>query len=68
MTVTALGVPGVRTGPGTFPTPCRGTGPLLDTFGRTATDLGVSLTDRCNLRCTTACPPRAWTGCPARTH
>ena len=27
-------------------------GPLLDTFGRAATDLRVSLTDRCNLRCT----------------
>ena len=26
-------------------------GPLLDTFGRVATDLRVSLTDRCNLRC-----------------
>ena len=24
---------------------------LLDTFGRVATDLRVSLTDRCNLRC-----------------
>jgi len=32
------------------------TGPLLDTFGRTATDLRVSLTDRCNLRCTYCMP------------
>ena len=32
------------------------TGALLDTFGRTATDLRVSLTDRCNLRCTYCMP------------
>ncbi|MQA06745.1 MAG: GTP 3',8-cyclase MoaA [Streptosporangiales bacterium] len=31
-------------------------GPLLDTFGRVATDLRVSLTDRCNLRCTYCMP------------
>ena len=30
--------------------------PLLDTFGRVATDLRVSLTDRCNLRCTYCMP------------
>ncbi|HJQ04169.1 MAG TPA: GTP 3',8-cyclase MoaA [Nocardioides sp.] len=29
---------------------------LLDRFGRTATDLRVSLTDRCNLRCTYCMP------------
>ncbi|MGP3972009.1 GTP 3',8-cyclase MoaA [Streptomyces sp. 6N223] len=29
---------------------------LLDTFGRIATDLRVSLTDRCNLRCTYCMP------------
>ena len=31
-------------------------GPLLDTYGRVATDLRVSLTDRCNLRCTYCMP------------
>jgi cyclic pyranopterin phosphate synthase len=31
-------------------------GPLVDTFGRAATDLRVSLTDRCNLRCTYCMP------------
>ncbi|MDQ6527366.1 GTP 3',8-cyclase MoaA [Nocardioides sp. LHD-245] len=31
--------------------------PLLDQHGRTATDLRVSLTDRCNLRCTYCMPP-----------
>jgi cyclic pyranopterin phosphate synthase len=30
---------------------------LLDTFGRQATDLRVSLTDRCNLRCAYCMPP-----------
>ena len=32
------------------------TGGLVDRFGRTATDLRVSLTDRCNLRCTYCMP------------
>ncbi len=32
-------------------------GRLLDRFGRVATDLRVSLTDRCNLRCTYCMPP-----------
>ncbi|WP_220131275.1 GTP 3',8-cyclase MoaA [Streptomyces sp. PT12] len=35
---------------------------LLDTYGRAATDLRVSLTDRCNLRCTYCMPEEglAW--------
>ena len=47
MTIIELGVPSVQR-------PVRGMpadGPLVDTFGRVATDLRVSLTDRCNLRC-----------------
>src|SRR3954465_15941637 len=32
------------------------TGALVDRFGRTATDLRVSLTDRCNLRCSYCMP------------
>ena len=32
------------------------TGALADTFGRVATDLRVSLTDRCNLRCSYCMP------------
>ena len=32
------------------------TAPLVDTFGRVATDLRVSLTDRCNLRCSYCMP------------
>src|SRR5215831_1355541 len=36
---------------------------LADTFGRVATDLRVSLTDRCNLRCTYCMPEEGlqWT-------
>src|SRR5215471_19796599 len=30
---------------------------LTDSYGRTASDLRVSLTDRCNLRCTYCMPP-----------
>ncbi|MFG2025763.1 hypothetical protein [Streptomyces sp. NPDC048825] len=29
---------------------------LIDTYGRVTTDLRVSLTDRCNLRCTYCMP------------
>ncbi len=52
MTVTALGLPAVSRTVGPAPTH----GPLVDTFGRVATDLRVSLTDRCNLRCTYCMP------------
>ncbi len=52
MTVTVLGLPTVSR-PIT-PAPSRG--PLVDTFGRVATDLRVSVTDRCNLRCTYCMP------------
>jgi len=49
-----LGIPGVRS------TPDISTRPdlpgLIDTYGRVATDLRVSLTDRCNLRCTYCMP------------
>jgi cyclic pyranopterin phosphate synthase len=31
-------------------------GPLIDSFGRTATDLRISLTDKCSLRCTYCMP------------
>ena len=53
LTVTALGLPTVR---GSAPDPADTgppptDGPLIDRFGRVATDLRVSLTDRCNLRC-----------------
>lgn len=38
------------------PRPARSRG-LVDRYGRVATDLRVSLTDRCNLRCTYCMPP-----------
>src|SRR3954462_4488775 len=31
-------------------------GPLIDTFGRIADDLRISVTDRCNFRCTYCMP------------
>jgi GTP 3',8-cyclase len=50
MTITELGVPSVqRPSGGVAGVPTDG--PLVDTYGRVATDLRVSLTDRCNLRC-----------------
>ncbi len=33
------------------------TGPLIDSYGRTHTYLRISVTDRCNLRCTYCMPP-----------
>jgi cyclic pyranopterin phosphate synthase len=51
VTVIDLGVPSL--GPAE---PAPTSGALIDTFGRIATDLRVSLTDRCNLRCTYCMP------------
>ncbi len=46
--------------PPTSPAPVDG--PLIDTFGRVADDLRVSVTDRCNFRCTYCMPAEgvAW--------
>ncbi|MDT5057696.1 MAG: 3,8-cyclase, partial [Mycobacterium sp.] len=52
MTIIELGVPSVQRPVEGMPTD----GPMVDTFGRVATDLRVSLTDRCNLRCTYCMP------------
>jgi cyclic pyranopterin phosphate synthase len=52
MTITELGVPSAQRPLGDAPAD----GPLIDTFGRVATDLRVSLTDRCNLRCAYCMP------------
>ncbi len=43
-------------------TPAPADGPLADTFGRIANDLRVSVTDRCNFRCTYCMPAEglAW--------
>jgi len=55
MTITTLGLPAVprRLDGSTAHPP---SGPLIDSYGRSATDLRVSLTDRCNLRCTYCMP------------
>lgn len=42
-------------------------GPLVDTFGRVHTDLRISLTDRCNLRCTYCMPAEGLDWIPS-TH
>jgi cyclic pyranopterin phosphate synthase len=58
MTLTTLGVPSVPSrnhGPAASAAP-PATGPLVDTYGRVATDLRISLTDRCNLRCSYCMP------------
>ncbi|THG28717.1 GTP 3',8-cyclase MoaA [Naasia lichenicola] len=47
----SLGIPRILTAHGA-PT----TGGLVDTFGRQATDMRLSLTDKCNLRCTYCMP------------
>ena len=53
---TELGLPSLR-GVGPTRDPARPDDPrLVDTFGRVATDLRISLTDRCNLRCTYCMP------------
>ena len=39
-------------------------GPLVDTFGRVHDDLRISVTDRCNLRCTYCMPDRGMTFLP----
>jgi GTP 3',8-cyclase len=39
-------------------------GPLLDTFGRVADDLRISVTDRCNFRCTYCMPAEGLTWLP----
>ena len=67
MTLTALGVPTVRrasphAGFADVPT----AGPLRDTFGRVASDLRVSLTDRCNLRCSYCMPAEGLDWLPSR--
>ena len=41
-------------------------GPLVDRYSRVARDLRVSLTDRCNLRCTYCMPADGLAGYPPR--
>lgn len=55
MTAVALGMPGLAARPAADPAR-PDTPQLVDRFGRVATDLRISLTDRCNLRCTYCMP------------
>ena len=62
MTLTTLGFPSVPSrvdGPSVgraVAADAPSAGPLVDTYGRVATDLRISLTDRCNLRCSYCMP------------
>lgn len=56
MTAVDLGFPRVPSTRGSSAVPRPDTPALVDSFGRVATDLRVSLTDRCNLRCTYCMP------------
>ena len=57
MTTVALGIPFAGRTPPTTSTQARPAVPgLVDRFGRVARDLRVSLTDRCNLRCSYCMP------------
>ncbi|MBB3601942.1 cyclic pyranopterin phosphate synthase [Mycolicibacterium sp. BK556] len=56
MTMTSLGLPAIRRDAEVLSADMPRSGPMVDTFGRVATDLRVSLTDRCNLRCTYCMP------------
>ncbi|MDD9206987.1 GTP 3',8-cyclase MoaA [Georgenia sp. 10Sc9-8] len=70
MASVTLGMPAVRPGadgggtgvPSTSDRPV--TDGLVDRFGRVATDLRVSLTDRCNLRCEYCMPPEGFEWLP----
>ena len=55
---TALGIPAIRPRRQSSELPAERpeTPLLLDTYGRVADDLRISLTDRCNLRCTYCMP------------
>ena len=67
MTLTVLGVPTVRrAGERAVFAEVPAAGPLRDTFGRIASDLRVSLTDRCNLRCSYCMPAEGLDWLPSR--
>ena len=64
MTRLTLGIPSIRRDPARMPSMAGrpGVSGLVDTFGREARDLRVSITEKCSLRCT-YCMPEA--GLPA---
>ncbi|WP_417220782.1 GTP 3',8-cyclase MoaA [Arthrobacter sp.] len=65
-TIPAPGTSGPETAHGTVPPPAPGDDPrLVDRFGRVATDLRISLIDKCNLRCTYCMPADGLAWLPA---
>src|SRR5258708_19010862 len=56
MTITTLGLPRVPRRLVGRASQAPSTGTLVDSYGRHATDMRVSLTDKCNLRCTYCMP------------
>jgi cyclic pyranopterin phosphate synthase len=74
MTLTALGLPTMpQRADATEPAAEQATardmptaGPLVDAFGRVHTDLRVSLTDRCNMRCTYCMPAEGLDWLPSK--
>ncbi len=56
---------GAHGGQGTEPDGLPITGPLVDAFGRIHDDLRISVTDRCNLRCTYCMPMEGMAFLPA---
>jgi len=72
MVTVDLGLPRPRTSPGDTPgtrpgSPRPETSDLVDSYGRVARDLRVSLTDRCNLRCEYCMPAEGfdWLASPS---
>ena len=62
---TALGMPTLPTRASELPPRPEGNLGLVDSWGRVATDLRISLTDRCNLRCTYCMPAEGLPSAPA---
>ena len=58
--ITEVGIPTLRRKTSPAPTD----GPLVDTFGRVHTDLRISVTDRCNFRCSYCMPSEDMTWLP----
>lgn len=58
-----VGIPTVRTAPSTAGRP--DVPELIDTFGRTARDLRVSITEKCSLRCTYCMPAEGLPAIPS---
>ncbi|MCA1007604.1 GTP 3',8-cyclase MoaA [Rhodococcus hoagii] len=58
-----VGIPTVRTAPSTTGRP--DVPELIDTFGRTARDLRVSITEKCSLRCTYCMPAEGLPAIPS---